>query len=711
MRIGLTGISGTLGTALTKVLAADPANTIVGITRDELKAEQITTRYQQQHDNVRAMVVSSGLADVQAMGRVFRDCDVLIHAAALKRISGSVYATDEIVKTNVMGTRNVLSVALDCGIGKTLFVSSDKACVHYRTPIRLRSGSLPIGLLVKHRLPIEVETLGEKGITVRTITNWYESPVIGRDLYKVSYEGARSVKSMRASVILTGDHRILTTHGWKRTDELTLDSQVVTAETIPNDRQFALVIGTLLGDSCLIRAKGACRGYFRMGHAADQREYLALKERALQGIAFNSKPSRHPQETRRSGKQEFFNACTTVGQYWSDMANDWYVRDVNGRNIKTINWQAFSRAWEISHKIILAAWYMDDGCLSGKNARIATHGFRKSESLRLAQWLTDHGFECAVKRQIQAGKHYWFLSFTVQGTRKLCEAIGAYVPESMRYKLIHSAPQFNERVWELGESVQRTAKVIVRRCYMPKLKMVYCLQVPETENFISNGLILHNCEATNLYGSTKFTAECLAVQANVFIGPCTGGRVSCVRYGNVLGSRGSVVGIWQEAARNRQPLQLTDGRMTRFVITLTQAVEFCLAALKDMIGGEIIVPLLPPATMVDLALAICANAGLDPDEAHVQIQSKLRPGGEKLSESLLSAEEPARTVRRAIADRHGVERGVFVIHPSHRTWSDQPYAAGEAIDPEFQYRSDIGPFLSIDKLQEMLQEDDKGGAS
>lgn len=128
MRIGITGISGSFGSALCADLAADPSHTIVGIARDELRAEQIMARYRRQHDNVRVMVIAAGLADEDAMNRVFKGCDLLVHAAALKRISGSVYATEELVKTNVIGTMHVLEVARKQGIQKTLIISSDKAC-------------------------------------------------------------------------------------------------------------------------------------------------------------------------------------------------------------------------------------------------------------------------------------------------------------------------------------------------------------------------------------------------------------------------------------------------------------------------------------------------------------------------------------------------------------------------------------------------------
>jgi UDP-N-acetylglucosamine 4,6-dehydratase len=124
-RIGITGLSGSLGTALAEYFAPRQ-HTIVGITRDELKAEKLHARFAET-GNVRCMVVASGLEDREGLARAFDGCDVLIHAAALKRISESVYATQELLKTNIDGTLNVLRVARELRIEKVIVVSSDKA--------------------------------------------------------------------------------------------------------------------------------------------------------------------------------------------------------------------------------------------------------------------------------------------------------------------------------------------------------------------------------------------------------------------------------------------------------------------------------------------------------------------------------------------------------------------------------------------------------
>src|SRR5690348_16917827 len=126
MRIGITGITGSLGSALARYFARQ-GHIVIGMSRDELRAERLMAAHGGLDGNVRCAVVSAGLADTEQMTRVFDGCHWLIHAAALKRISGSVYATEEIVKTNIVGTMHVLKMAREVGVKRLMVISSDKA--------------------------------------------------------------------------------------------------------------------------------------------------------------------------------------------------------------------------------------------------------------------------------------------------------------------------------------------------------------------------------------------------------------------------------------------------------------------------------------------------------------------------------------------------------------------------------------------------------
>lgn len=190
----------------------------------------------------------------------------------------------------------------------------------------------------------------------------------------------------------------------------------------------------------------------------------------------------------------------------------------------------------------------------------------------------------------------------------------------------------------------------------------------------------------NAYGKSKALAEEIAVAYNSISYP-RGTRVSVVRYGNVLWSTGSVLCKWRDAKTVGKPILITDKRMTRFVLTVKQAVEFVLHALGAMTGGEIFIPRLPSCRIMDLALAFDTESDID--------WIGRRPGGEKLAERLIGPEEMTRTVEQA---------GAYVILPSRRGWSTIPYHGNE-VKPDWNYSSDVNAWwVSSDELRTMIKE-------
>jgi UDP-N-acetylglucosamine 4,6-dehydratase len=187
----------------------------------------------------------------------------------------------------------------------------------------------------------------------------------------------------------------------------------------------------------------------------------------------------------------------------------------------------------------------------------------------------------------------------------------------------------------------------------------------------------------NLYGATKLCAEKITTQGNAYAADSVA-RFSSVRYGNVVGSRGSVVPIFQgQAAGGR--LTVTDDRMTRFWITLPQAVEFVISCLGVMEGGEVFVPKIPTMRVVDIAAAIAPEAEL--------VRTGIRPG-EKLHEVLITEDE----------SRHAWEfEERFVIVPEFPTWRSEPFRSGQPLPDGFRYSSDTNPVrLSEEEMQRML---------
>jgi UDP-N-acetylglucosamine 4,6-dehydratase len=187
----------------------------------------------------------------------------------------------------------------------------------------------------------------------------------------------------------------------------------------------------------------------------------------------------------------------------------------------------------------------------------------------------------------------------------------------------------------------------------------------------------------NLYGATKLCAEKMFVQANSYTRR-GGTRFAVVRYGNVVGSRGSVIPLFEKQKANGC-ITVTDPRMTRFWITLEQGVRFVIRCLLQMVGGEVFVPKIPSMSIMDLADALA------PECKHESIG--IRPG-EKLHELLVSEDEA----------RNAVEfDGMFVIKPLHPFWDWGNGYGGEPLPSDFKYSSDTNEdWLTVDDLKSML---------
>lgn len=172
----------------------------------------------------------------------------------------------------------------------------------------------------------------------------------------------------------------------------------------------------------------------------------------------------------------------------------------------------------------------------------------------------------------------------------------------------------------------------------------------------------------NLYGATKLTADKLFVAANNYSFKY-GTTFSVVRYGNVMGSRGSVIPYFKNLADQGKPIPITDFRMTRFLISIEQAVRFVIDSLTVMHGGELYVPRIPSMKIVDLAQAVAPASNL--------VEIGMRPG-EKLHEEMISEDDSRRTV---------VQNNRFVVMPVVAEWGYQT-PEGTRMKEGKAYRSD-----------------------
>lgn len=192
----------------------------------------------------------------------------------------------------------------------------------------------------------------------------------------------------------------------------------------------------------------------------------------------------------------------------------------------------------------------------------------------------------------------------------------------------------------------------------------------------------------NLYGATKLCAEKMFVQANSYAGP-QNTRFSCARYGNVVGSRGSVIPIFLEQRRSGK-ITITDPRMTRFWLTLEKGVRFVVRCIEQMHGGEIFVPKIPSMRLVDLAETIAPGCEIE--------YIGIRPG-EKLHEVLVSDDESRQTVSMD---------EMFIIKPSHPWWSAENWIHGKPLPDGFRYSSDTNEqWLTRRQLEELIAPDMK----
>jgi UDP-N-acetylglucosamine 4,6-dehydratase (inverting) len=190
----------------------------------------------------------------------------------------------------------------------------------------------------------------------------------------------------------------------------------------------------------------------------------------------------------------------------------------------------------------------------------------------------------------------------------------------------------------------------------------------------------------NLYGATKLASDKLFIAGNAYAG-AHNTRFAVVRYGNVMGSRGSVIPFFMSLAHTGT-LPITDPRMTRFMITLEQAVELVWHAVDDMQGGEIYVKRIPSMTILDIAKAVAPKADLK--------IIGIRPG-EKIHEQMISLEDAPHTYQH---ENH------YKILPAIHNWSSDPSrnSGGVRVGEQFKYTSDTNPdWMPAESLQAWIE--------
>ena len=261
-----------------------------------------------------------------------------------------------------------------------------------------------------------------------------------------------------------------------------------------------------------------------------------------------------------------------------------------------------------------------------------------------------------------------FLIGDVRDKDRLARALDGidYVVHAAATKIVPTA-EYNP--FECVKTNINGAMNLIDACIDRGVKRVVALSTDKASNPI------------NLYGATKLASDKLVVAANAYAGTHNT-RFAVVRYGNVMGSRGSVIPYFLTQAGNGI-LPITEPRMTRFMISLEQAVDLVWHAFEDMLGGEIYVKKIPSMSIIDIAKAVAPNA------AHKVIG--MRPG-EKVHEQMIGIEDAAHTYEYS---------DYYKILPAIHEWSSDPsrIRSGIKVAPDFIYTSDNNTdWMSVDSL-------------
>lgn len=580
------------------------------LSRDPTKHHKMQTEFH------KCRYIIGDICDLNGLSKAFAGHDIVIHAAAQKHIPDGEMNVDETMRVNYLGSRNVARAAIEARVSQVVGISTDKACVDWFTPVELADGStVRISQLVKEKKAVLVKSVSPTGLkfTNAPVVNWFKNERGNRSMIKVSYQGALKHRGQFTGPWVTEDHLILTTRGWKQAGELSENDFLVTSEPSANILQMEVIVGTLLGDASIGNnggKTGASRHRLRMMQSVSDNEWLVTKVEALEGFGF---PEIKKTET-----------SSRVGAFWDFLRSEFYP---SGKKI-------VPRSLVEAHfsNLMLATWFMDDGTTSFEKrhnarpqARLATHGFTKEDVFWLSELLNKKGCDCHAI-EVRMGKtKYWELRFSVNGTATLFNSIAPYVVKCMRRKLPIHSKKFDPKLWSIGSAVPYIAKAITSKDSPPPARKVYCIDVQYTHSFSALGVVLHNCHPVNVYGASKFLMERLFQEYDKK--GLT--QYHLVRYGNVLSSTGSVLTVWKQMLARDGFVTATSAEMSRFFMTVDDAVDLILKSLL-LPHGTIAIP---HAKSLDMATFRHYTM---PDATFRY--SGLRPG-EKLHEQLITPEE------------------------------------------------------------------------
>ncbi len=384
-----------------------------------------------------------------------------------------------------VGQAGKLLENLLAGIGLTrgdVYVANVLKCVRYNALVQLGDGSWErIGRLVRSRYDGHVMSVDAEGRLVpRRVSGWYESPLGGRRVFRLTYRSAKNAGLGRVSVQLTGDHPVLTERGYVPMQELRPGDRIATGQGLsPLARD--VVCGTVLGDGHLSRNSA----HLSFGHSERQAQYALFKAGLLAELSPRAQALSVAAVAGGEAAYPVVQVRTLAHRALGVLRSEFYRP---GKRVPS--WIA-----EQLNERMLAVWFMDDGYTRIRAdrqplAEIATCGFPEQDLPILLRGLLRLGLPAKAAR----GR----LFFDAQATRALAERIAPYVPSFMRYKL---HPEVAERVPfapsrlrpEPCEVLYDDAEVEDVTERLRTDTTFFCIDVEETHNFVTAGGVVHNC--------------------------------------------------------------------------------------------------------------------------------------------------------------------------------------------------------------------------
>ncbi len=372
-------------------------------------------------------------------------------------------------------------------------------CLHRDSAVLMADGSYRrIIDLVRAKSTEEVMTVGsDNKLTKRHINGWHTNKLSGRKLINIRGQKSRLTRGcQKRNSWVTEDHPILTPDGWKKAGELKTGDKIITSLPYPNEKQTQLLIGTLLADmSCT-------NPYFRsrlsLAHCEHQNEWFTTKINALKD--FDWTPRRR--NIRLNGKEFPMDYAQTKSWASLNEFREAFYPDGTKHPPLDLIRKYFSPR-------LLATWYMDNGNIENREpnernrrpaAAITTCGFQVDEVEKLVLLLREKGFDVnSVSAGLNSkGELKKDLNFTVEGSKKLFDYIAPYIVPCMRYKLPYYYQEYNPALWDLGKADLFIDEIEVSEDTPPSAQTVYCIDVEETHNFITAGIVVHNCAVSRV---------------------------------------------------------------------------------------------------------------------------------------------------------------------------------------------------------------------